>query len=467
MRLRLILSFILIVLVAVTGVVVIARQGAQNEVRLFMSRGGMTRLDSLAESLEAYYQQNQSWEGAGSLLQSFSISSTGGQGAGQGNRPDHAGQGMMGMMSQTLILADPSGNIIADSTGSSTGGKLDDTQLDQAIALKSGSQTVGYLSFSGGAAFSLGDQTFLVQRLTRAAIIGGLIAGGLALLLALFLAYRLIRPVRELTLAANRLSQGDLSQRVRVSGSDELAELGQTFNQMADSLQKAQESRQAMTADIAHELRTPLSVQRANLEALQDGIYDLTAENLDLILEQNQLLTRLVEDLRILALADSGQLQLELTQVDLFALAERVLERFRAQADSVGTRLSLDAKPGCPEIQADPSRIEQVLVNLISNALRYVPEAGAIHLHISCDAHAVTLSLRDNGPGIPDESLEHIFERFYRADRGRSRAEGGSGLGLAIARQLVEAHGGELNAANHPAGGALFLVRLPLVANHG
>ena len=463
MRLRLILSFVLIVLVAVTGVVLIARQGAATEVRMFMSRGGMARLDSLTEALETYYQQHNSWEGAESLLESFASSAAGGQGAGQGNRPDHAGQGMMaGMMDQTLILTDENGKIAAATTGNLVGEFLDSTQLDQAIALKSGSRTVGYLAFSGGFTFSQGDETFLVDRLTRAAVIGGLIAGGLALLLALFLADRLIQPVRELTLAAESLSEGDLSQRVTVRGQDELAELGQTFNQMADSLLKAQESRQAMTADIAHELRTPLAVQRANLEALQDGVYDPTPENLELILEQNQLLTRLVEDLRILALADSGQLKLEYTRVNLASLAERVLERFRAQANTRGTCLTFVTQPNCPEIQVDPARIEQVLGNLISNALRYVPETGQITLKLSYESAVVCLSLQDNGPGIPSEALAHIFERFYRADRARSRAEGGSGLGLAIARQLVEAHGGQLTAANSPEGGALFEMRLPI-----
>lgn len=463
MRLRLILSFVLIVLVAVTGVVLIARQGAATEVRMFMSRGGMARLDSLTEALEIYYQQHGSWEGAGNLLESFATSSASGQGAGQGNRPDHAGQGMMGgMMNQVLILADANGKIAADSTGNTASGMLDSSQLQQAVTLKSGTSTVGYLAFSGGITFSQGDQSFLVERLSRAAIIGGLVAGGLALLLALFLAYRLIQPVRELTLAAQYLSEGDLSQRVQVTGKDELAVLGQTFNQMADSLQKAQESRQAMTADIAHELRTPLAVQRANLEALQDGIYDLTPESMELILEQNQLLTRLVEDLRILALADTGQLKLEFTQVDLTSLAERVLERFKVQANTRQTTLTLQAEPDCPEIQGDPARIEQVLGNLISNSLRYVPEAGKINLNITCETNVVCLSLWDNGPGIPNEALAHIFERFYRADRARSRSEGGSGLGLAIARQLIEAHGGQLTAANNTEGGALFILKLPV-----
>ena len=457
MRLRLILSFILIVLVAVIGVVVIARQGAASEVRMFMSRGGMTRLDNLIDTLEAYYEQHETWDGAESILLTFNNASPGGQ----GNRPDHAGQGMMGMMNTNLILADASGRIAADSSGKMAGGQVNQSELDQATKLVFKKQTVGYLLVSGGFSFSSADESFLVDRLTRAAVIAGLIAGGLSLLLALFLAYRLIQPVRALTQAAQKLSEGDLSQRVNASGNDELAGLGQTFNQMAASLQYAQDSRRAMTADIAHELRTPLAVQRANLEALQDGIYELDRDNLEPILEQNRLLTRLVEDLRILALADAGQLKLEFSRMNLGILTEKVVERFKAQADTIGVSIRLNADPNCTEILIDPVRIEQVLGNLISNALRYVPSPGVINLELTCSQNTILLTVRDNGTGIPAEALEHIFERFYRADRSRSRSEGGSGLGLAIARQLVEAHGGDLTAANHPDGGAQFTLKLP------
>ena len=191
---------------------------------------------------------------------------------------------------------------------------------------------VGYLLAEGGVGANQVAERFLVNRLSSAAITAGLIAGGLALLLALFLTYSLMRPVRDLTRAARRLGTGDLTQRVKVNGNDELAVLGNAFNHMADSLQQAQESRRSMTADIAHELRNPLAVQRANLEALQDGIYPLSAQALEPVLEQNLLLTRLVDDLRTLALAETGQLKLERQPTDLGGLVERLVERFKPQA---------------------------------------------------------------------------------------------------------------------------------------
>jgi two-component system OmpR family sensor kinase/two-component system sensor histidine kinase BaeS len=449
MRLRLFLSFALIVVVSVAAVVILARQSAASEVRRFMFRGGMTGTGGLVSLLEDYYQTNGSWQGVEGLL------STSGHSRGMG--------GMM--MSQRIRLADAQGRLVADTDASLPFGQLSDAEMRSAIALKVDGRAVGYLLAEGGMGYSRADEIFLLNRLTQAALTAGLIAVSLSLLLALFLAYRLLRPVRELTRAARRLGEGDLSQRVHVHGNDELAVLGRTFNSMADSLQQAGEARRAMTADIAHELRNPLAVQRASLEALQDGVYPLTPENLDPVLEQNLLLTRLVDDLRTLALADSGQLKLERVPTDLPDLLRRVVERFLPQAATRGVDLRLDPSADAghfPLVSVDPQRVEQIINNLLSNALRYTPDGGAIQIGIELQSRAMLVNIHDSGPGIPAEALPHVFERFYRVDRSRSRSEGGSGLGLAIARHLAEAHGGALIASNHPRGGALFTLSLPL-----
>lgn len=456
MRVRLILSFVGIVIFSIVTVVVLARQGSAAEVRTFMYRGGMVDLNVLVEELQDYYRQHGSWEGAASLLPG---GAAGGHGQGMGPGGP-ANQG--GMMRQRFRLADAQGRLISDTAGTSAG-QLTASELQQAVPLRVGLQTVGYLLTEGGMGFTYVEERFLVGRLSRAAVTAGLLAGGLSLLLALALSFILLRPVRQLTQAAARLGQGDLSVRVPVSGEDELAVLGRTFNQMADSLQKAEEARRAMTADIAHELRNPLAVQRASLEALQDGIYPLTAENLQPILEQNLLLSRLVDDLRTLALADAGQLTLERRPGDLAAFVEQVLERFQPQAARQQIQL-LFSRPeqALPSVAFDPLRLDQALSNLLSNAIRYTPAGGSIRLELSCQVETCRLTVHDSGPGIPEEALPYIFDRFYRADRARSRQEGGSGLGLAIARQLVEAHGGTLRAANHPQGGAIFTITLPL-----
>jgi two-component system, OmpR family, sensor histidine kinase BaeS len=308
------------------------------------------------------------------------------------------------------------------------------------------------------------SERLLIQRLLRAGWIAAGISGGLALLLALLFSIQLNRPVQALTEAAARLASGDLSQRVPERGSGELRTLGTAFNHMAASLQRAEQNRTAMTADIAHELRTPIAIQRAHLEALQDGLYPLTGENLQPVLDQTELLTRLVEDLRTLALADAGELSLNVAPVSLPELARRVVERFRPQAESSGVRLLLErgADLAALDVLADAARVEQILNNLLSNALRHTPPGGEVRVLVARDDGWAVARVADTGPGIPAEDLPRLFERFYRTDRSRSREAGGTGLGLAIARQLAGANGGDLTAANQPEGGACFSLRLPL-----
>jgi len=458
MRWRLIISFVLIVLVSVASVLVVFRQSAIQEVRTYMFRGGMAGVEGLVTTLEDYFQTNQSWEGVERLF-SFPGQNQGNRRGNQGNSPGPGG--MMGVMNQRLQLVDSQGNLIFDTEQTQPLGSLTENEIKQAIPLQLGNEVVGYLLPEGGMAFNSGDDTVLLNRLSRAAYIAAGVAIVFSLVLALLLSNRLTRPVLALTRAATSLTGGDLTKHVEVQGDDELATLGKTFNQMATSLENAESSRRAMTADIAHELRTPLAVQRANLEAMQDGVYPATAENLQPVLEQNILLTRLVEDLGTLALADAGKLQLEFTPIDFLALVKRVLDQFKPQANERKIELEFSSQGICHPLSLDSGRVEQILGNLLSNAFRYTPDGSWVKIKLTCSPNQVHLSIHDSGPGIPEESIAHIFERFYRADPSRSRMEGGTGLGLAIARQLAEAHGGTLTAANHPDGGAIFRLTFP------
>jgi two-component system sensor histidine kinase BaeS len=454
MRLKLLISFFLIALVSIGSVVIAARRSNAREVRSFMFGGGMYGLGGMATRLESYYQENGTWEGVEALLDTSMHGN--GKGQGQGGM-----MGGMGMMSQRLRLADAKGNVLVDTVNQQASGQLSADERSSAVVLKVDEKTVGYLLPESGVTFTSSDEQSLLDRLNRPALAAAVVAGVLSLILALVFAYGLLRPVRELTHAAAQLGRGDLSQRVPVRGSDEIASLGETFNHMAESLERAETSRRAMTADIAHELRNPLAVQRANLEAMQDGIYPLTVENLEQVLEQNRLLTRLVEDLRTLALVDAGQLALECTPTDFPALVQRMVDRFTPTASAHQVKLSLElpAAP-IPPISLDPLRVEQILGNLLSNALRHTPGGGQINLKLAPVGRGISLTVRDTGLGIPADALPHLFERFYRADKARSREDGGSGLGLTIARQLAEAHGGTLTAANHPEGGAIFTLTL-------
>jgi two-component system OmpR family sensor kinase/two-component system sensor histidine kinase BaeS len=454
MRWRLFVSFILVALVSILSLLILVRQGAIQEVRTYMFRGGVVGLEGIVSELEDHYQKNRTWSGGDQII----------SGTGQGNRRGNQGNmpGLGGMMGQSLLLTDEQGNIVADSRNPNASGRIDQSELLQGIPLKVNGATVGHLVHEGGMVFTSGDETELLSRLTRSAYIAAGIAIIFALLLALLLSTRLLKPVRELTQAAEDLSDGDLAKRVSIQGDDELAMLGRTFNQMAASLENAEQSRQAMTADIAHELRTPLAVQRAQLEALQDGVYAPTDDNLSALLEQNILLTRLVADLRTLAMAEAGQLQLEKTATNLGQLAARAADQFMPQAAEHGIEIQFSQQEGCRDIVIDPGRVEQIIGNLISNALRYTPQNSWVKIDFHCTDSEAVLTVRDNGPGITESDQEQIFERFYRADQSRSRAEGGSGLGLAIARQLAEIQDGQLTVRNHPGGGAEFQLTFPL-----
>jgi two-component system, OmpR family, sensor histidine kinase BaeS len=367
------------------------------------------------------------------------------------------------MSSVRLRLADENGAVIADNRDRPFGTI---TRLEQqsAFAVRGQeNQVVGYLVADGITA-SPNTEQVLLERLVRAGLIGAAVSGALALLIALLLSYGLLKPVGELTQAAVRMAGGDLSQRVTIRQKDEMGTLGQAFNQMAASLQRSENNRRMITADIAHELRTPIAVQRAHLEALQDGVYPLTAENLQPVLDQTELLTRLVEDLRTLALADAGELHLERKLEDLPTLVRQVKERFRPEAEARQVKVSVAEELFTPpdHLLLDAGRVEQILNNLLSNALRHTPEGGCIKIVLARSSSWAEVEVQDSGPGIPEDALPHLFERFYRIDSSRSRSAGGTGLGLAIARQLALAHSGDLLAANLPDGGAVFILKLPV-----
>ena len=311
-----------------------------------------------------------------------------------------------------------------------------------------------------------------LERVNRAVLLGGVVALLAALAIGFFVFRAITRPIDQLTRAAHQLAQGDLSVRVAVDdhasrlGEDEISELGAAFNTMAAHLQQSENLRRDMTADIAHELRTPLAVMRGNLEAMLDGVYALDVEHVQPVLNQVQLLTRLVDDLRTLALAEAGQLPLVKRPIDLAALLRNTLASFAAQAKQQQVILDADLSSDLPAVNVDADRIQQTVGILIANALRYTPAGGSITLAAQADRARVTIEVADTGVGIAPEDLPHVFDRFYRADKSRSRESGGSGLGLAIARSIVEAHDGSIaaqSAAQSAAGqGARFVIELPI-----
>ena len=284
--------------------------------------------------------------------------------------------------------------------------------------------------------------------------------GGISLALGLFvvaiaflLMRRFVNPLADVIYAARAVADGKLDTRIAVSGPQELRGLSDSFNEMAGALERSDRERRDMLADVAHELRTPLSVIRGRLEGIVDGIYSADGGQVSLALEQTYLLERLVDDLRLLTLAEARQLQFESKPVDLGNLAQHVVDLFDAEAREKDISLSLNRLSDNLIVSADAQRTEQVIANLVSNALRYIPERGKVWIEIAADDNAVTLSVNDNGAGIPEADLPFIFDRFWRKDKSRSRISGGTGLGLAIAKNLIEAQGGTIAARNLSAGG--------------
>jgi len=292
-------------------------------------------------------------------------------------------------------------------------------------------------------------------------IFTGLLGVLLAFILSLYFSSRFSHPLSELTSATRGIAAGDYGKRVEVKGSDELEELGAAFNSLADSLERNERSRRNMIADISHELRSPLAVQQGYLEALQDGVLHLDQEALEALLRNNALLSRLVEDLRQLALLDAGQLELNLAEVDAAGALRDMAALFRQGAQGTGVDIAVEAEPGLPAVTADQARLLQVLGNLLRNALQYTPRGGKVTLKAARSEDGVLFSVVDTGPGIAAEDLPFVFDRFYRADRSRGRDTGGSGLGLAIARELVEAQGGSIRAESEPGRGTVISFTLP------
>jgi len=271
--------------------------------------------------------------------------------------------------------------------------------------------------------------------------------------IAFLLMRRFVNPLADVIYAARAVADGKLDTRIAVSGPQDLRGLSDSFNEMAGALERSDRERRDMLADVAHELRTPLSVIRGRLEGIVDGIYSADGGQVSLALEQTYLLERLVDDLRLLTLAEARQLQFESKPVDLGNLAQHVVDLFDAEAREKNISLSLNRLSENLIVPADAQRTEQVIANLVSNALRYVPERGKVWIEIAAGDNAVTLSVNDNGAGIPEADLPFIFDRFWRKDKSRSRLSGGTGLGLAIAKQLIESQGGTIVAKNLSEGG--------------
>jgi len=458
LRIKLLVGFVAVAVVAVGVVAVTAIKATDSAFAAYVRQGQVERVQSLQADLTDFYARNQSWANVQQLL-----NISGGMGRMMGPSMG-MGRGFQGaaMMGQQTILADAQGTIIASVGAPHNGPRLSSLEMTAALPITVDGRIVGYVLAQGPglSTFSALEEQFLAT-VNRGLLIASLIAGGLAIIVGLVVARHLSAPLVSMTQAAQAMAHGDLSQRVHVTSDDEVGRLAEAFNAMATSLERAEQLRRNLVADVAHELRTPIAVLRADLEALQDGVYEPTAERLAALQEETDLLARLVADLHDLSLAEAGQLTLERRPIDLAQVCQQAVTGMSSQASSRGVSLTLgDVDVGSVSV-VDPDRIGQMLRNLISNAIRHTPAGGSITLDCRREGQSNVIAVRDTGQGIKPEDLPHVFERFYRGEKSRSRATGGAGLGLAIVKQLAEAHGGQVWVESTPGHGATFYVRLP------
>ncbi|MCL7454339.1 MAG: ATP-binding protein [Anaerolineae bacterium] len=455
---RLTIAFAVVILVTVGVVGLLAGLTAGQAFRAYVAYSGTLPHQALIEGLAGYYETHGDWSGVGQLLDRASALSAPAFG-GRRPPPDQA--------PLQFVLAGADGRVVYDGAQGRLGRRLNREEQAAAQDIEVGGETVGQLVVSLPVRSNiLGPlEEIFVARLRRWLIAGGLLAGGLGLLLGLALSRSLTAPLQRMAMAARAIARRDFSRRVEVEGSDEMADVARAFNDMAATLEASERQRQNMVADVAHELRTPLSVLQGNLRAILDDVYPLDKAEVSRLYDETRLLSRLVDDLRELALADAGQLGLNLQPADVGDVARSTAESFAPAAEAQEVELRVEMAGDLPQVQADPDRLAQILRNLLVNALRHTPRGGSVVITGRRTEDAVELAVADTGEGIAPQDQARVFDRFWRADRARTR-DGqwvrGTGLGLSIAQSLVEAHGGHIWLETKAGEGSTFRFTLPV-----
>jgi len=444
---KLIIAFLGIGIISVAIIFTTARLNTRAEFIRFLSN--QSRTDIITQ-LSNYHHQSGSWNGVETIFVSITT-------------PDPDSD--PGSQIRSFTLSDQDGiTIFSTSSRYQLGGKISDADLAHGIPITENGRVVGvYVPAPQPFGGSPREREF-IDRTNLTLVYGALISAGIALLLGIFLSRTLTRPIRELTQATHAISEGDLSQQVIVRSKDELGELAKAFNKMSAELSRSINARKQMTADIAHELRTPLSLILGHAEAVHDGVLPPTHENFEIIREEATRLEHLVNDLRTLSLADAGELTISLQTIEPERLINEVAALYQYETKKKNIMLDLNMTAPLSTIEVDPGRMTQVLTNILDNATRHTPAGGRIILSARQLAENVEIAIQDSGPGISAENLERIFERFYRLDSSRQRdgaVPGGSGLGLAIAKSIVQAHNGQLSAESEAGSGLKIKILLP------
>lgn len=444
-------AFLAVIMVTTVSLFFFIYRSTQREIQQYEQQTEQVLADRMQSQLSVYYFRQHSWNGIQPYIEQWS------------NLYDHR-----------IVLTDADSMVVADSLNLSSGKYTNPAVPGRTIpsvpsipgmmpqTRPAAAAGTLYILPRSPSAVRLTALQLLFRTIGWYFLWGGLIAVIVAFILTLFLSRRILSPVKALSRAAAKLGGGDFKQRVKITDSGELSELGDTFNSMAADLERAEKVRRNMVADVAHELRTPISNIRGYLEAVQDGVVQMDADTIRTIAEEANLLSRLVDDLQELSLAEAGEIKLNRQEIDLKELINQTTAAIQAQAKEKNILLTTALQANLAPVDVDSQRIKQVLSNLLENAIVYTPHSGSVTVEAAQQEGWIEISVLDNGEGIPADELPLIFERFYRVDKSRSRRTGGHGLGLTIARRLVEAHGGKIEAQSEPGKGSRFSFTVPV-----
>jgi signal transduction histidine kinase len=439
LRSQLIVVFILVISVGIGTIFFFVNRGIDDEVNQYEAHKQQIYLTRIEHLVSQYYSEAGDWASVQPLVEN-----------------------MGALYGQQVVLTDSQEIVVADSESELLGEQFHPDWPERVISPQESDGVIGtvYISPEPSIDYALAQR--LVESTRLVLLWSGLLAAALALILAFVLSRRLSAPILALTLAARRLGRGDFSHRINLKTRGELGEVTQAFNSMADDLERAEKLRQNMVADTAHELRTPLSNIQGHIEAIRDGVVKPDADALRSLGEEVTLLTRLVNDLQELALADAGELRLVRQAEDIGVPIDQAVAAVKTKAAAKGVTVSIHLPDKLPPVFIDAQRISQVLLNLLENAVDHTTKGDSIEVSARQQKGWVEISVADTGEGIPAEDLPNVFERFYRVDKSRARATGGRGLGLTITKYLVEAHGGRIEVQSKPGKGSRFWFTVPV-----
>ena len=442
LAIKLVLAFLAVSLAGIALIGLLASNASAHEFGRFVNT---QRPTSLAASLTSYYATHNGWNGVATIIQNNNSTS-----ATDPIRP--------------LVLVDNHDNVVFSTDVQFQNQKPSADQIAFGVPIWANGQIVGLLipTFPPRGVAPRPPANDYIARINQDLLAGASGAVALSLLLGLFFSSTLTRPLKELINATRDVARGNLEREVPVRSKDELGELTKSFNKMSAQLKQSRDLRRNMTADIAHELRTPLSIILGHTEALSENKLAPSPETFDIIYDEAKRLSLLIEDLRTLSLSEAGELTLTLQPVSPSDLIDRVSGAYLPKARSLNISLEADADANLPDIDADFYRITQVLTNLLDNALRYTPSGGQLRLSARPVLEGIMFRVQDSGPGISEADLPHIFDRFYRGDKSRNRQDGGSGLGLAISKSIIEAHSGQIWAESATGEGTTIVFVLPI-----